>query len=346
MKITSKDGAGGKKMQVFLRDIILGTFGSSSVGEVGLQDLDDGASFGNDYIITTDGHTVKPIFFKGGDIGRLAACGTFNDVSVMGARPILLTSSIIVQSGFDSEELLTIMGSMLDSCDEVGAKLIAGDTKVVEDDIEIYISTTGVGERWKGLEHNLGILREHRKYDHGFVRDSGLAPGDKIIISGTVGDHGISLMAEREELSVYGDMSSDVCPIWDITKRALEVGGVSAMKDPTRGGISGALNEMADKAGCCIILEEGQIPVKGSIAAAAEILGINLHDVANEGKVIMGVADEMADAVLDSIRKSKYGKDAQIIGEVSEGKRVFLRTKIGSKRLVNMPEGDPVPRVC
>ncbi|HOP09769.1 MAG TPA: hydrogenase expression/formation protein HypE, partial [Candidatus Methanofastidiosa archaeon] len=304
MRITTKDGAGGRRMQEFLKEVILGTFGDSRVGSIGLHDLDDGASFGDNYIITTDGHTVKPVFFNGGDIGRLAACGTFNDVSVMGARPILLTSSMIIQSGFEMDGIKEIMTSIRKSCDEVGAKLVAGDTKVVEDDIGIYISTTGVGERWDGLDHNRDMLRECGREGDVFVRDCGLMPGDNIILSGTVGDHGVSLMALREELGIFGDLCSDVCPIWDVVEKALLAGGVSAMKDPTRGGISGALNEMAAKSGCGILIEEENIPTNRSTVAASEILGINIHDVANEGKVIMGVAEDRAEEVLKAVKRS------------------------------------------
>ncbi|MBN1786695.1 MAG: hydrogenase expression/formation protein HypE [Candidatus Methanofastidiosa archaeon] len=346
MKITSKDGAGGRKMQEFLKDVILDIFGPSSVGCIGLDSLDDGASFGEDYIISTDGHTVKPVFFKGGDIGRLAACGTINDVSVMGAKPLLLTSSLIIQSGFDLEDLRTIMRSMKDACDEVDTSLVAGDTKVVDDNIGIYISTTGVGERWKGLDRNMEIVRETREYEESFVKDGGLMPGDKIISSGTIGDHGISIMAQREGINLFGDLRSDVCPVWDVTKRALAEGGVTAMKDPTRGGISAALNEMAEKSHCGIVIEEGLIPTKRPIVAAAEMLGINIHDVANEGKVVIGVRGDLAEDVLEAIRDSKYATDASIIGEAIEGKRVFLKTRIGARRLMNTPDGDPVPRVC
>jgi len=345
MRISTKDGAGGRKMQEFLEEVILDTFGDSSVGSIGLGNLDDGASFGN-YIISTDGHTVKPLFFKGGDIGRLSACGTINDVSVMGARPILITCSLIIQAGFELEDLKRAMVSMKESCDEADVKLVAGDTKVVEDEIGLYVSTTGVGEYWDGLETNLDIIRETQDYPENFIKDSGLAPGDKIILSGTVGDHGISIMSEREELNIFGDLASDVCPVWGITRRAIETGGVSAMKDPTRGGISAALNEMSDKSAVKITMFEEKIPVKNSIRAAADILGINFHDVANEGKVVIGAREEYAEDILEAVRRSKYGKDAVICGEVSEGSKVFLRTKIGARRLMNIPEGDPVPRVC
>ena len=345
MNITTKDGAGGKKMQHFLDDMVLSIFGDGTTGEIGLAELDDGASFDN-YIISTDGHTVKPLFFRGGDIGKLSACGTLNDVSVMGAKPLLLTCSFIIQAGMPREQLAQIMHSMRSSCDEVGARIVAGDTKVVEDPIGMYISTTGVGTTWEGLAHNATTLGTERAGRQGFVTDKGLKAGDAIITSGTIGDHGISLMAERNSLPLSGPLSSDVAPVWDIVKRALEEGGVTAMKDPTRGGLSGALNEMASKSGVGIVIAESDIPVSPQTRAAADILGINHLDVANEGKVVMGVAAEKSEDVLNAIRRSPYGKDAAIIGTVQSQKRVFLSTSIGAKRLLDMPDGDPVPRVC
>lgn len=345
MKISSKEGAGGKKMQRFLDEMVISIFGHTTVGEIGLQNLDDGASFG-DYIITTDGHTVQPVFFNGGNIGTLAACGTLNDVSVMGAQPLLITCSMILQAGFQGEDLTEIMQSMKASCDSVGAQIVAGDTKVVDDPISIYLTTTGVGTRWEGLTHNLETVRETRDYPYSFVADCGLAPGDAIIVSGSIGDHGISILNERESLPLKGDLSSDVAPVWDIVKAALETGGVTAMKDPTRGGLSGALNEMSEKSGFGIYVNESDIPVCSHTFAASEILGINPLDVANEGKVVMGVMEEYADDVLSAIQGAAYGSDAAIIGRVNEDKRVFLNTSIGTKRILDMPEGDPVPRVC
>ena len=345
MDISTKDGAGGKKMQSFLEDMVLSIFGNGTVGDVGLGELDDGASFGS-YIISTDGHTVRPLFFRGGNIGKLASCGTYNDVSVMGARPLLLTCSFIIQAGFKRDDLCRIMHSMKDVANEVGAPIVAGDTKVVEDPIGMYISTTGVGSSWEGLTHNNNIVSKTRTLHSQFITDTGLHPGDKILVSGTIGDHGISLLAEREEIPLSGGLSSDVAPVWDIVRRALEEGGVTAMKDPTRGGLSGALNEMAHKSGAGILVEERSIPVQPQTLAAADILGINHLDVANEGKVVMGVIQEHADAVLAAIRSSPYGRNAAIIGEVTEEQRVFLRTAIGARRLLDMPDGDPVPRVC
>ncbi|MHC1604920.1 MAG: hydrogenase expression/formation protein HypE [Candidatus Methanofastidiosia archaeon] len=345
MKISSKEGAGGKRMQEFLENFVLKTFGPASVGCIGLKDLDDGASFEN-YVITSDGHTIKPIFFRGGNIGKLAACGTINDISVMGAKPLLLTCSIIIQAGFESRELMDIMASIRDSCNEVGIHVVTGDTKVVEDPINIYITTTGIGKSWKGLKTNLEKVRETRNYPENFIKDSNLKTGDVIIVSGTIGDHGISILSERDEIAISGDLHSDVSPIWDVVKRGLKKGGITAMKDPTRGGLSSTLNEMSQKSGFGIEIEEERIPVDKTIVSAAKILGINILDVANEGKVVFGVMPEEAESVLKAIKKSKYGSNAAIIGKVINEKKVFLKTGVGARRLLEMPDGDPVPRVC
>lgn len=345
MKVDLRDGAGGRKMNEFISELILSTLGPSSVGDIGLAQLDDGASF-DDYIITTDGHTVKPLFFRGGNIGTLAACGTINDVSVMGARPMLLTSSLIIQAGFDRDSLAEILRAMKTSCDEVGAQIVAGDTKVVEDPIGLYATTTGVGRRWKGLDDNIELVRATRDYPTRFIADNGLAPGDAIIASGTIGDHGVSILSERDELSISGDLRSDVAPVWDIVCAALEAGGVTAMKDPTRGGLAGAVNEMASKAGCGMVIREHDIPMKPAVRAASEILGINPYDVANEGKVIMTVMPERAERVLKALHATEHGSEAAIIGYVTDEDTVLLETEIGAKRLFDMPESDPVPRVC
>ncbi|HHN81553.1 MAG TPA: hydrogenase expression/formation protein HypE [Methanomicrobia archaeon] len=345
MKIDLRDGAGGRKMNEFISEVVLSTFGPSTVGDIGLAQLDDGASFDN-YIITTDGHTVKPLFFRGGNVGTLAACGTINDVSVMGARPLLLTSSLIIQAGFERDDLVRILEAMKASCDEVEAQIVAGDTKVVEDPIGLYATTTGVGRRWKGLDDNIETVRAARDYPSSFITDSGLEPGDVIIASGTIGDHGVSILSERDELSISGDLSSDVAPVWGVVRAALEAGGVTAMKDPTRGGIAGALNEMASKAGCGMIIREHDIPVKPPVRAASEILGINPFEVANEGKVVMAVMPERADRVLRAIHATTRGADAAVIGRATDDEKVLLETEIGAQRLFDMPESDPVPRVC
>ncbi|MEN6574267.1 hydrogenase expression/formation protein HypE [Methanobacterium aggregans] len=336
MKISMSHGAGGEVMQGLISDIILGNINNKQVnGGVGLDDLDDGATipFGDyEIVISTDSHTVNPIFFPGGDIGKISIAGTVNDVSVMGAKPLAIANAMVVSEGFSGEDFERIIKSMDEVCREVDVAIITGDTKVMENDKldNIVISTTGIGIAKKGQ----------------ITRDSNLEVGNKIILTGSVGDHGISLMSYREGFGFETDLKSDVAPVWSMVEAALEVGGVKAMKDPTRGGIANALNELAEKSGVGMLLDEEKIPIKKEVHAASEMLGIDPYEVANEGKVIMGVEADKADEILQAVRKTKYGVDAQIIGEVTNDKHVILETALGGKRILEAPIADPVPRVC
>ena len=336
MKIGMSHGAGGEVMQSLISDVILGNLTNKRVnGGVGLDDLDDGATIPlDDYeiVMTTDSHTVNPIFFPGGDIGRIAIAGTANDVSVMGAKPLAIANAMVISEGFSGEDFERIIKSMDEVCREVGVAVITGDTKVMEKDKldKIVISTAGIGIAKKGE----------------VKRDSSLEVGDKVILTGSIGDHGVSLMSYREGCGFETDLKSDVAPVWGMVKAALDIGGVDAMKDPTRGGIANALNELASKSGVGMLLDEEKIPIKRQVTAASEMLGIDPYEVANEGKVIMGVKPDKADEILEAIRKTKYGKDAQIIGEVTQDKHVILETVMGGKRILEEPIADPVPRVC
>lgn len=336
MKISMSHGAGGEVMQGLISDIILGNLNNKQVnGGVGLDSLDDGATIPlGDYeiVVSTDSHTVNPIFFPGGDIGKISIAGTVNDVSMMGAKPLAITNAMVVSEGFSGDDFERIIKSMDEVCREVGVSIVTGDTKVMENDKldSIIISTTGIGIAKRGQ----------------ITRDSNLEVGNKIILTGSVGDHGISLMSYREGFGFETDLKSDVAPVWSMVEAALEVGGVKAMKDPTRGGIANALNELAEKSGVGMLLDEEKIPIKKEVHAASEMLGIDPYEVANEGKVIMGVEADKAEEILQAVRKTKYGKDAQIIGEVTNDKHVILETALGGKRILEAPIADPVPRVC
>jgi len=304
-------------------------------GGVGLDELDDGASipFGEyEIIISTDSHTIHPIFFPGGDIGKISMAGTINDVSVMGAKPLAIASAMVLSEGFLSEDLTKIVKSMDAVSREVDVAIVTGDTKVMEKDKldKIIITTTGIGIVKKGE----------------VKRDSNLKVGDQIILTGSVGDHGIALMSYREGFGFETDLQSDVAPVWGMVEAALNVGGVDAMKDPTRGGIANALNELASKSGVGMLIDEDKIPLKREVIAASEMLGIDPYEVANEGKVIMGVEKNKAEEILQAIRNTKYGKEAQIIGEVTQGRHVILDTIVGGRRILEEPIADPVPRVC
>nr|WP_302579133.1 hydrogenase expression/formation protein HypE [Methanobrevibacter arboriphilus] len=340
MKIGMSHGAGGEVMGKLISETILNNLSKKSVnGGIGLDALDDGATIPlEDYevVVTTDGHTINPLFFPGGDIGRISAAGTINDVAVMGAKPLAITNAMIIKEGFSIEDLDKIIKSMDETCAEADVAVIAGDTKVMEQDKidELVVVTTGIGIVEKGKA----------------IRDSGLNVGDKIIITGSVGDHGMSLMSFREGFGFETDLKSDVAPVWGMVEKALEVGGVTAMKDPTRGGLANAINEMASKSGVGILLQDEAIPIKQEVKAVSDMLGIDPYEVANEGKIVMGVKPDLAEETLAAISKDKYGKDAAIIGEVIENNNnnnhVLIETEVGGQRILESPIADPVPRVC
>jgi len=337
MKILLSHGAGGEMMNRLISESILKNLSPGNLGEVGLSDLDDGASISlgdKELVISTDSYIVSPIFFPGGDIGKLAACGTINDISMMGARPVALSLAIIIEEGFESGDLERIIRSIDETCKNTGVSVITGDTKVMERGKldKLVINTTGIG------------IAEHGKV----IKDSNLSPGDKIILSGTVGDHGVSLLSFREGFGFETTLCSDVAPLWHMVKKVLGVGGITAMRDPTRGGLSATLNDWARKSGTGILIHEDKIPLKNEVVAASRMLGIDPYTVANEGKAVMGVRAEKADDVLKELRSTEHGKNAEIIGEVI-GKyngKVILETIVGGKRIMEPPVGDPVPRVC
>ncbi|MEM3421706.1 MAG: hydrogenase expression/formation protein HypE [Candidatus Hadarchaeum sp.] len=334
-RITLSHGAGGKIMMDFIKNIILKEINLKSAGEVGLDALDDGASISlgdKTLIFTTDSHTVKPLFFPGGDIGKLSVSGTINDLAMMGGRPLAMACAIVVEEGFSIADLERIFRSMNITSQEVGCPLITGDFKVMEKGSldGMIITTTGVGLADK------------------IITDRGLKPGDKIIVTGTIGDHGMTIIAQREGINLATDLVSDVAPLWETIEAALKVGGVTAMKDPTRGGLNGALNEMAEKARVGIIIKENEIPILDSVRAASEMLGIDPLQITNEGKAVISVEPAKCDLVLEAIKKTKYGKNAKIIGEVIADYPgdVILETSVGGRRLLETPIGDPAPRIC
>lgn len=335
-KISMNHGAGGEVMANLISSAVLDNITKKSVnGGISLDALDDGATIPiGDYeiVVTTDGHTIDPLFFPGGDIGRISAAGTINDVSVMGAKPLAISNAIIMQEGFPIADLDRIMKSLNETCEEVDVAVITGDTKVMEQGkIDgIVMVTTGIGIAKKGE----------------IIRDSTLEVGDKIIVTGSLGDHGMSLMSFREGFGFETDLKSDTAPMWNVVKKALDVGGVTAMKDPTRGGFANAINEMASKSGKGVLFHQEAIPIKKEVHAVSEMLGIDPFEVANEGKVVMGVKADKAEEVLEAIKTEEYGKDAAIIGEVIEGDYVVVETPIGGERILEAPIADPVPRVC
>jgi hydrogenase expression/formation protein HypE len=277
---------------------------------------------------------VHPIFFPGGDIGRLAIAGTVNDLAMMGAtEPLGLTSAMILEEGFRKSDLVRIQESMRETCLEAGAPIVTGDTKVM-----------GRGELDGIVINTTGVALTDR-----VISDAGLRPGDRIIVTGTIGDHGIALMARRHELNLEGGLRSDVAPINGLIRAALQASphGVSAMKDPTRGGVASALHEMADKANVGVLIHEPRVPVSPVVRAAAEMLGLDPFHIANEGKAVIGVRPDEAEAVLAALRSHPMGGNAALVGECLEEHRgrVILDTGLG-RRFMAEPDGEPLPRIC
>jgi len=335
-RIGLRHGAGGPAM----RELVRSVFARNAIARddaLGLANLDDAAAVrvGERWLVyTTDSHVVNPAFFPGGDIGRLAVSGTVNDLAVMGAtEPLGLACAVVLEEGFAGAQLLTIQASIEAACAEAGTSIQTGDTKVMgRGEIDgVVITTTGFG------------------FADRLVRDDGLRPGDDIVVTGTLGDHGFAVLARRNDLRVEGDLRSDVAPLNRLLAAALAAGGdaVVAMKDPTRGGVASALHEMAEKSGVGIVLDEASLPVRAPVRALSELVGIDVLHVANEGKALLGVRPQETKRVLEALRAHPLGRDAQRIGACCEQRsgRVVLDTGFG-RRLVAESDGELLPRIC
>jgi len=345
-------GAGGTVMHDLVKNYILKYFGGTeSAGfEVPLEALDDAAVV-DDIVLKSDSHAVKPIFFPGGDIGRLAVSGTVNDIAVLGAEPYALACGFILEEGLPLTDFERILASMQQTCQEANVGIVTGDTKVVEKGSlgGCVINVSGIGRRTEALEKNLAVVKRFRSdFKARWILDSNLKPGDKIILSGTIGDHGLAVLSAQEGLSFGSEIKSDVKPLNRLIQHLLsEVGGIVAMKDPTRGGLADALNEFSEKSKVGILIYEEKIPIKENVRAACEMLGLDPLEVGNEGKIIIGAVREKAEEILELLKTTKEGKDAEIIGETTEDfKGVAMQTVVGGKRIIARPVGDPVPRIC
>ncbi len=346
-RITMAHGAGGTVMADLIKNHVLKYLGGSNF-EVPLEALDDSAVVDN-VVLKSDSHAVKPLFFPGGDIGRLAVAGTINDISMIGAEPIALACGMVLEEGLPMADLDRILESMKRASRDAGVYVVTGDTKVIEKSGfgGCIINTSGIGKRNQALEHNIAEVKKYRSFNSRWVLDSNLREGDKIIISGTIGDHGITVLSAQEGYNFGSNIKSDVAPLNKLIKRLLEVGGIVAMKDPTRGGLSNSLNEWSQKSKVGLMVHESQIPIRGDVQAACEMLGLDPMEIGNEGKVLIGVIPQKAEQVLMALRETKRGKDAQIIGEAtSDFSEVVLETVVGGKRIIAPPVGDPIPRIC
>lgn len=345
MKIELKHGAGGEAMDSLLKKSVISALGLVDA-EVPVTAMDDSAVVGGT-AFSTDSYTVRPIFFPGGDIGTLAVCGTVNDLSMIGAKPLALSSAIVLEEGFESEDLERIASSMGRTAASAGVGIVTGDFKVVEKGglDKILVSTSGIGTADPFLDHNHSLAGGGGRSR--WLRDSNLRDGDVIIVSGFIGDHGVAVMSSREGYGFETSVRSDVAPLNGMMHRALEAGGVVAAKDPTRGGIANALNEWNEKSGIGIEVEEDQIPVRDGVKSACELLGIDPLQIGNEGKAIIATVPDRAEEVLRALRSTQEGRDACIIGVArKELKYVVLSTEVGGERILEKPVGDPVPRIC
>jgi hydrogenase expression/formation protein HypE len=326
-------GSGGKTTHQLIDDVFVPRLDNSF-----LKELTDSALLpvGDAKILfTTDGYVVDPPFFPGGDIGRLAVNGTVNDLAVCGGKPLYVSLALIIEEGFPLEKLETIIQSVAEAASEAGVKIVTGDTKVVGHGSadKIFITTAGIA-----VLHPCACLS---------IKN--IRPGDKIILSGSIGDHGIAVMLEREGLELKSNIISDTAPLHEMADNILqERSAIRFMRDPTRGGIATTLNEIALQSQLGVTIYEAAIPIKSEVAGASEILGLDPLYIANEGKLITIVAPVQADKILSIMQQNRYGSDAAIIGMLTEDfpGRVILKTKIGGSRLVDMMAGEQLPRIC
>ena len=339
-RIMLKHGAGGRAMRRLIEEAFLPAFRTEPerpAGVIGLAAMDDGAAvrIGDRWLVlTTDSHVVHPTFFPGGDIGRLSVSGTVNDLAMMGATEVLaLTISVILEEGFPCSDLQRIVLSIRDASREAAAPVLTGDTKVMgKGEIDgIVINTAGIG------------LTSH------VIGDAGLRPGDRIVVTGTIGDHGMAVMASRHGLALDTELRSDVAPINGLIRAVLDADrqAISAMKDPTRGGVASTLHEMASKSVVGIVIDEAAIPVRPAVKGVSELVGIDPLLVANEGKAVLGVRPDKAAAVVGRLREHPLGRDAAIVGVCTEDRpgMVILDTGFG-RRILAEPDGDLLPRIC
>ena len=337
-------GAGGRMMSDLIEHLFAPAFDNEWLGQMG-----DSTVLGNSFLVspnsslafTTDSFVVSPLFFPGGSIGELAVYGTVNDLAMRGATPLFLSAGFILEEGLPMQTLGNVVTAMAAACKKAGVKIATGDTKVVQKGHGdgLYINTSGIGVVPAGV--NIGPRNAR--------------PGDLLLVSGTIGDHGIAIMSVREGLTFQTVLQSDSAPLHGLVQAMLAAGkgpdaptSIHCLRDATRGGLAAVLNELAVSSNVGIEFDERKVPVRPEVAAACEMLGLDPLHVANEGKLVAIVAAELADSILSSMRISEYGKDAVIIGQVVSGHpgMVTARTSIGGTRIVDVPAGELLPRIC
>lgn len=332
-KILLDHGSGGRASHVLISELILKYFKNPI-----LENLDDSAVFDIEegrLAFSTDSYTVDPIFFPGGDIGELAVNGTVNDLAMLGAKPLYLSVGFIVEEGFSISDLELILASMKKAAKEAEVSIVTGDTKVVPKGTadKIFVNTSGVGFIPEGAN----------------ISGKNAKPGDKIIVSGTIADHGVTILTQREGLSFESNLKSDTAPLNHLVEKIIKASDqIHVLRDPTRGGVATSLNEIAQQSDVGVLLYENRIPVRDEVIGACELLGLDPLYIANEGKLIAIVGSDHSELILQIMKKNKYGKQAKIIGEVIDDHpgKVLLKTTIGGTRIVDMLTGEQLPRIC
>ncbi len=340
-KILLAHGSGGSLTRRLIEDVFAGAFDNEL-----LAPLNDQAVFTvpkSQLAFTTDSYVINPIFFPGGDIGKLSVCGTVNDLAVGGAKPLYMSASFIIEEGLDMDDLKKVVESMAKEAGASGVSIITGDTKVVErgKGDKLFINTAGIGVVQDGVSLSPTLIR----------------PGDAVIVSGTIGDHGIAVMTKRAGIEMEVPVESDCASLWTLVAEMLGAGGcIKAMRDATRGGVATVLNEFAISSGTTIVIDENLLPVKDAVTGACELLGFDPLSLANEGKLVAVVSGESAVRVLEAMQKNPLGRDAAIIGSVEKTAggasaagqkgRLLMETRIGNRRIIDMPSGEQLPRIC
>jgi hydrogenase expression/formation protein HypE len=332
-RILLAHGSGGTMMKELIEEIFVAEFGD----EILLR-MDDAAALDmptGRLAFSTDTYTVSPLFFPGGDIGRLAVCGTVNDVATSGAKPLYLSVGFVLEEGLAVSDLKRILVSMRDAAAEAGVRIVTGDTKVVErgHGDGVYVNTAGVGALGDGID----------------LSGSHCRPGDVVLLSGTLGDHGVAVISTREGLSFSTDIRTDAAPLNHLVAAVLDAApDVRCFRDPTRGGLASTLNELAEASGVSITVEEPDVPVNEQVRGACEMLGYDVYQVANEGKMVAVVPADQAEAALTAMQTAPYGAEAAVIGTVAEGPagKVYVRTSFGATRIMDMLVGEQLPRIC
>lgn len=332
-RILLAHGSGGTMMRELIEEVFVAGFDDDVLAR-----MDDAgvAEFpGTRVALSTDTYVVSPLFFPGGDIGRLAVCGTVNDIATSGARPLYLSVGFVLEEGVEVDAVRRVLVSMRDAAAEAGVRIITGDTKVVEKGHGdgMYINTAGVGVVAEGLD----------------LSGSHCQAGDVVLLSGTLGDHGIAVMSTREGLSFSTDIETDAAPLNRLVAAVLDAApDTRCFRDPTRGGLASTLNELADASRVCITVEEGLVPVHEQVRGACEMLGYDVFQVANEGKMVAVVPSERAEAALGAMKSAPYGAEAAAIGTVADGPagKVYVKTLFGATRIMDMLVGEQLPRIC